>query len=56
MLNYHEATLTMIDYEGNNYQPDPRKPEQPTPHGDLTGRELDDWLNTQDFRPFGYEW
>ena len=54
MLNYHEATLTMIDYEGNNYQPEPRKPEQPqTTNGDETVR----WLNDHcDFKPFGAEW
>lgn len=41
----------MIDYE-HNLQPEPKKPApNPTP-----SRELEDWLNAQDFRPFGYEW
>lgn len=43
----------MIDYEGNNYQPELRKPEQPQTNGDETVR----WLNDHcDFRPFGAEW
>ena len=53
MLNYQEATLTMIDYEGNNYQPEHRKPKRKQTNGDETVR----WLNDHcDFRPFGAEW
>ena len=52
MLNYHEATLTMIDYEGNNYQPD--KQAQPQPSADKPAL---DWLEANmDFRPIGDEW
>jgi len=49
----------MIDYEGNNYQPEPQQPEQPkqTHNPDrLTGKELEDALYASGFRPFGYEW
>ena len=54
MLNYQEATLTMIDYEGNNYQPELRKPEQPqTTKGDDTVKWLEDHCG---FRPIGAEW
>ena len=54
MKNYHEATLTMIDYEGNNYQPEPRKPEQPqTINSDDTVKWLEDHCG---FRPIGAEW
>ena len=54
MLNYHEATLTMIDYEGNIYQPELRKHEQPqTTNGDDTVKWLDEHCG---FRPFGMEW
>ena len=54
MLNYHEATLTMIDYEGNNYQQEPHKPEQPqTTNGDETVKWLEDHCG---FRPHGEEW
>ena len=54
MLNYHEATLTMIDYDYNNYTPEPRKPEQPqTTKGDDTVKWLDEHCG---FRPFGMEW
>ena len=54
MLNYHEATLTMIDYEGNNYQPEPRKPEQSqTTNGDDTVKWLEEHFG---FRPMGAEW
>lgn len=44
----------MIDYEGNNYQPEPRNPEQPKPQtGDDTVKWLEDHLG---FRPMGVEW
>ena len=44
----------MIDYEGNKYQPEPRKPEQPqTNNSDDTVKWLEDHCG---FRPFGYEW
>ena len=53
MLNYHEATLTMIDYEYNDYQPKP-EPEQPhTTNSDDTVKWLDEHCG---FRPFGMEW
>ena len=44
----------MIDYEGNNYQPEP-EPEQPKPQ--TNGDETVNWLNEHcGFRPFGMEW
>ena len=54
MKNYHEATLTMIDYEGNNYQPEPEH-EQPKP------KQKDDpetlaYLESLPWRPFDVEW
>ena len=52
MLNYHEATLTMIDYEGNNYQPEPEKPK-PQTNGDETVKWLEEHCG---FRPMGAEW
>ena len=52
MLNYHEATLTMIDYEGNKYRP--KEPEQPKP---TDSKEALEWLEANaGFRPFGAEW
>ena len=54
MLNYHEATLTMIDYEGNNYQQEPRKPERKqTTNSDDTVKWLEEHCG---FRPMGAEW
>ena len=54
MKNYLKDTFSMIDYEGNNYQPDPRKPEQPqTTNGDDTVKWLEEYCG---FRPMGAEW
>ena len=54
MKNYLKDTFSMIDYEGNNYQPEPRKPEQPqTTNGDDTVKWLEEHCG---FRPFGAEW
>ena len=44
----------MIDYEGNKYQPEPRKPElKQTTNGDDTVKWLEDHCG---FRPIGAEW
>ena len=45
----------MIDYDYNNYTPEPRKPEQPKPqtNGDDTVKWLEDHCG---FRPMGAEW
>lgn len=53
MKNYHEDTLTMIDYEGNNYKPEPHKPERPQTNGDDTVKWLEEHCG---FRPMGAEW
>ena len=54
MQNYQEATLTMIDYDYNNYTPEPRNPDQPqTTKGDDTVKWLEDHCG---FRPIGAEW
>ncbi len=55
MLNYHEATLTMIDYEGNKYQPEPHKPEQPKPKHKADPETLA-YLESLPWRPFDVEW
>ena len=43
----------MIDYEYNDYTPEPRKHEQPKCNSDETFEWLDEHC---DFRPFGAEW
>ena len=53
MLNYHEATLTMIDYEGNEYKPEPQPAERPQTNGDETVKWLEEHCG---FRPMGAEW
>lgn len=54
MKNYLKDTYSMIDYEGNKYQPEPHKPERKqTTKGDDTVKWLEDHCG---FRPFGYEW
>ena len=54
MLNYHEATLTMIDYEGNEYKSEPQPTErQQTTNSDDTVKWLEDHCG---FRPIGAEW
>ena len=43
----------MIDYDYNNYTPEPRKPVTPNGNAD----ETIDWLEAHcDFRPMGAEW